>query len=383
MTIRILQIADTMPSPDSGASGTDFQGMLALQRAGAKVDALWTADLGRRIKHYNLRYVYELPTVLRQVVKSKMKMCHYDVVQISQPHGYLAARWIRQNRPETVYVHRTHGFEARVEDALKHWRKMYANERSGLRGWAQQGMAMLLRRNYSGIALHASGHLVSASECSTFLREHYAVPEKRISVIPQAVTTPFLQSASTVNPERLRRLLYVGQHAFVKAPHVLGKIVSHVLARRPQFHFTWVCAVEQHEALKAYFDPAVLERVAFVPNMPQDQLTALYDSHGIFIFPSFFEGFGKAFLEAMSRGLVVIASDNGGMRDIIKSGHNGLKFETGDFIRAADLVLQVADNPGFAQALSRPAIATSNELTWDRFASESLHFYQRLQSLRI
>jgi glycosyltransferase involved in cell wall biosynthesis len=54
----------------------------------------------------------------------------------------------------------------------------------------------------------------------------------------------------------------------------------------------------------------------------------IYDDHGVFLFPSFFEEFGKAFLESMSRGLVLVASNNGGMRDVIKEGQSGLLSNT-------------------------------------------------------
>ena len=67
-------------------------------------------------------------------------------------------------------------------------------------------------------------------------------------------------------------------------------------------------------------------------------LVQVYDRHGVFLFPSFFEGFGKAFLEAMSRGLVVIASDVGGMHDLIRDGENGFLVAPGD---AAALAMRV------------------------------------------
>ena len=42
----------------------------------------------------------------------------------------------------------------------------------------------------------------------------------------------------------------------------------------------------------------------------------------------------------MSRGLVVIASNNGGMRDVIKDGQSGFLTKTGDWRQMADLAIQ-------------------------------------------
>ena len=80
----------------------------------------------------------------------------------------------------------------------------------------------------------------------------------------------------------------------------------------------------------------------------QSDLLRVYDEHGIFLFPSFFEGFGKAFLEAMSRGLVVVASNNGGMKDVIKDGESGFLAKTGDWRQMADLAIQAVENPELA-----------------------------------
>ena len=102
----------------------------------------------------------------------------------------------------------------------------------------------------------------------------------------------------------------------------------------------------------------------------------VYDEHGIFLFPSFFEGFGKAFLEAMSRGLVVLASNNGGMRDVIKNGQNGFLFKTGDCRQMADFAIQLVANSDLAGRISKEARKSSLSYSWHRVAIETASFYE-------
>ena len=112
----------------------------------------------------------------------------------------------------------------------------------------------------------------------------------------------------------------------------------------------------------------------------QVDLMQVYDEHGIFLFPSFFEGFGKAFLEAMSRGLVVLASNNGGMRDVIKNGQNGFLFDTGDWGRMAELALQLLADLGLAKQISKEARKSSLNYSWHRSPSRLHPFTDRLSN---
>ena len=61
--------------------------------------------------------------------------------------------------------------------------------------------------------------------------------------------------------------------------------------------------------------------------------------NGILLYPPLFDGFGKVFLEAMDRGLCVIATKTGGMRDIIDDGRNGFLVEFDNPAQIVDKIL--------------------------------------------
>lgn len=378
MSLRILHIADAMPSPDSGAAGTLFQGVNALVRAGHQVDAVWADELSHRIGHYNLRYLLELPGSYRDVMNRHLRKGDYDVIQIPQPHGYLAAKDLLARGSRAVFVHRSHGLEPRVRDELALWLRQYPMNSSFPRRIARVLMERLLRRNYRGIAKYATGHLVGCSACARYLVEVLGVESNRVATIPEGVSQEFVRNSRCIDDERLRRILYVGQYAFVKAPMVLGAIASQLLARNPEVSFTWVCAKAHHQQALLHIAPEVRNRVCMSDWMPQSQLIDVYDRHGVFLFPSFFEGFGKAFLEAMSRGLVVIAADNGGAHDIITDGVEGFKVVTGDVSMAVAATERALNSPDIAFQMSSMAIRTASKYSWDRFAEECTMFYKRL-----
>ncbi len=74
----------------------------------------------------------------------------------------------------------------------------------------------------------------------------------------------------------------------------------------------------------------MMQRISWLGKVPGDEIQTLYRSHDLFVLPSFFEGFGIVYLEAMGAGLPVIASAAGGAGDFVRHGENGFLLPPGD-----------------------------------------------------
>lgn len=373
-------MANVPPDPNSGAAGTELQTVSALRELGCEVDTVWRQDLTHCIAHGNLHNLIELPLAYRQAMLARHRRKPYDVVHANQPHGYLAAKSAARLRDRPIFIHRSHGFEARVAHDLQPWRERFGGDR---RSFFRRTLSSVLERavehNNRMIARYADGHIVSASQCKQFLVEQYGVDPERVAVIPQAPPADY--QTTPVRPmslERARRILYVGQFAFFKAPMVLARAVERILRAVPEAEFTWVCDRQHHaEALALISDRLLLDRIRLIGPLTQQELMETYDSHGIFLFPSFFEGFGKAFLEAMSRVMVVIASDTGGMADTIKDGVTGFLVPVGDDRLMADRAIGLLKDPDRLQSISLNARMSALDYTWRRTAQQCLEFYRR------
>jgi len=372
-------ISDTPADPNRGAAGTEVRTMHALRALGHEVDAIWAGDLGRRIRHGNLHILLEQPRTYERAAVAALRRKEYDVVHVNQPHGYRAARAVHRLSPRTVFIHRSHGFELNVEETLQPWLKKFgSDERNVARRLATEALAPLLRRHSAAIAREADGHIVSSSLDAAFLHERMGVPEERIAIIPQAAPDSFIHDAAPpMNAQRLRRILNVGQFAFVKGPMIAAAAMNRLAAAQADLRFTWVCDQASEASIRALLSAEANALLEVVPWTTQEALRDVYDAHGIFLFPSFFEGFGKAFLEAMSRGLCVVASDAGGMHDIITSGMDGVLVPSGDAHAIADSVLAIVRDPERAGAMSAAAAVTARRYTWDRVARELTAFYER------
>ncbi len=378
--MRILVGADVPKDPNSGAAGTVYYTNNALRELGHEVDEIWAPDLGRKIRHGNLHYLIELPRRYRDVVRERSSHVQYDVIQLSQPHAYLAAEdHIRSKRPG-IFVNRSHGVELRVEKVVTYWRKRLGFRANRFpRSIFTTILQALLSRHWTSVAKASNGIIVGCEEDRSFLISHLCVSPVKVKVIQYGIPYSFItRKVIPMQGERINRLLYVGQYAFLKAPHILADAVNKLLTLNDEILFTWVCDRQDHDKIMHLFTPKVLNRVHLLNWLPQNELVSIFDSHGIFLFPSFFEGFGKAPLEAMSRGLCVVASDTGGMRDIIRNQENGFLLPVGGVSSLVKKVIMLHDNPDLMSQISCNARTSAIQYTWRRCAEETSKFYELL-----
>ncbi|MEM2240472.1 MAG: glycosyltransferase family 4 protein [Candidatus Bathyarchaeia archaeon] len=79
------------------------------------------------------------------------------------------------------------------------------------------------------------------------------------------------------------------------------------------------------------------------PLYGRDKLEAYVDAE-FYVLPSRYEAFGMTVLEAYASAKPVIASDVGGLKDLVLNGETGLLFETGNFRQLAENMLHLLNN---------------------------------------
>jgi glycosyltransferase involved in cell wall biosynthesis len=101
------------------------------------------------------------------------------------------------------------------------------------------------------------------------------------------------------------------------------------------------------------------QAVTFHGWIPQDKLIAHYDQSDILLVPSLWqEPFGLVVVEAMARGLPVIASDAGGPAEILTHGVDGLLIEPGNERELASAIRLLLQDTATRSRLSHAARTT-------------------------
>jgi glycosyltransferase involved in cell wall biosynthesis len=224
-----------------------------------------------------------------------------------------------------------------------------------------------LRDRQQGIYAGASALL----PMSRWLADHLirsGVPAERVHPVHPGVNAPL--APGTAIPERrrraVRRLLFVGRD-----PHTKGlDLVLAALAglRRGGFdrEVTLTVAGPTGWPYPGDLPPGV----RFLGPVPAGRIGPLLDQHDLFVMPSRLEGFGIAFVEALSRGLPCIGRDAFAMPEIIRPGIGGALVRGWGVEELAATIAATLRDDGLYLRCATEALRVRDHYTWGRAAAQ-------------
>ena len=108
----------------------------------------------------------------------------------------------------------------------------------------------------------------------------------------------------------------------------------------------------------------------------RDDLAAFYSAADIFVFPSFYEGFGLPVLEAMTCGCPVIASNRASLPEV--GGDAAQYVDPDDTEGLAATIRMVLLNEGLAAAMSEKGLEQARRFSWGACARKTFGVYRSL-----
>jgi glycosyltransferase involved in cell wall biosynthesis len=143
----------------------------------------------------------------------------------------------------------------------------------------------------------------------------------------------------------VRSLLFVAQWLPMKGVDTLRQSFTTLARRHP--HLELVCAgtLLGSEDVLATFPDDVRNRVTVVPRVDRRALPGLYARADVFLFPSCYEGFGVALLEAMATRLPIVTTPVGVALDALENGESALlvpKRDPDALVRAVERLMEDA-----------------------------------------
>jgi len=136
-------------------------------------------------------------------------------------------------------------------------------------------------------------------------------------------------------------------------------------------------AVYAPDIHKTIEEAGLRHAVIFAGLVPEDDLIALYQAARVFVFPSFYEGFGLPLLESMAAGVPVAASNASCIPEVGGAG-NAAYFNPYDVPEMAQQIYRAwSDEP-----LRKQLIANGKKhvkgFSWEQMAKETLAIYSQV-----
>jgi glycosyltransferase involved in cell wall biosynthesis len=240
--------------------------------------------------------------------------------------------------------------------------------------------------------------IIRASDVVTVISSHTAAAVRE--VVPGAAvrTIPFgaALDAGAVSPfPRVRQdgdpyqLLFVGRLVERKGVHILLEAVA-ALAERPGLRLVVVGEGPERAALVTVADRlGIADRVEFTGPVSRDELRTRYEQCDAFVLPAIrdakgdVEGLGVVLIEALLQGRPVIASESGGIVDIVRHAQTGLLVPPGDSAKLAEAIDLYMSDPELAAALARNGRAhVLREFSWSTITDRLVEVYEELAGPR-
>ncbi len=304
--------------------------------------------------------------------------------------GYDLSMKLRQDRPDLLHVQYTAPVGCPVPVVVTvHDVSFLEHPEYFTRGRAWQ-LKMTVGRTVRRAARILTGTEVARA---SILKVYGDLEEDKVVVVPYAAASefrpvsreaaaraveerhglggPFILSVGDIQPRKNQIGLIQAFAKLVKGyPQLKHQLV---LVGKP----TWFAA----KVAEAARESGVGERIRFLGFVQDAELLPLYNACDVFVFPSFYEGFGLPVLEAMACGRAVVCSEASALPEVVDGA--ALLFDpygVEEMVRAIADILVDGELRG---RMERLGLQRAAQFSWQKTASRTLEvFHEVMEQVR-
>jgi PEP-CTERM/exosortase A-associated glycosyltransferase len=217
------------------------------------------------------------------------------------------------------------------------------------------GLRYRLSRALETFAFRHASHVTTI--CAGLKQDIVArgIPERRVTIIPNAVDVDTFEFGKAPDEALKARLGlagktivgFIGSFYAYEGLDLLLAALPLVTARIPEARVLLVGGGPQEKELKSVAGRLGIEdRVVFAGRVPHGEVQRYYGIVDVFAYPRKSMRLTELVtplkpLEAMAQGRLLVASDVGGHRELIRDGETGVLFRAGDAASLADAIVRL------------------------------------------
>ena len=202
----------------------------------------------------------------------------------------------------------------------------------------------------------------------------YRGGEKLSRVVPNGVDLSLVPEQTENTP---RAVISVGTLKARKCMDRTLEAFARLAGDYPDATLTIVGIGEMEAQLRARIAELGLEgRVTLTGGLPHAEVLARMAKSDLFVLPSWGEGYGIVYIEAMAAGCIAVGAQGEGIEDTITDGENGFLVPAGDIDATERVMRAVFENRERYAALREKGRRDARALTWARNAQtvEEIYF---------
>ncbi|MCD6576188.1 MAG: glycosyltransferase family 4 protein [Nanoarchaeota archaeon] len=219
--------------------------------------------------------------------------------------------------------------------------------------------------------LNKSDNIIAVSNYSKEILLRSGVSKSKIKVIYNGVNTTKVSNHKYAQ----RKILFFGRlskekgiFTLLDAARVLTGFTFYIVGKGPLYN-----------RIKEYIKHKKIKNVKLLGYLPYSKLKKEILSAEMVVFPSLHEAFPIAILETMSYGKPVIATNVGGIPEMIKDGKNGILIKPNSVRSLTRAITKLHNDKKLRIKLSRNATNTVKKIfAWDTIIKKILNVYMGL-----
>lgn len=250
-----------------------------------------------------------------------------------------------------------------------------------------------MTRNLETWALRRVDHVTTICEGLRADIVARGIPAEKVTVIPNAVDIESFDPGGQQD-ESLKEKLglssctligFIGSFYAYEGLDLLLDAFPKILSQLPDIRLLLVGGGPQEAALKEQAERlGIADKIVFTGRVPHQEVQRYYDLIDVLAYPRHSMRLTELVtplkpLEAMAQGRLLVASDVGGHRELIRDGETGMLFRAGNANSLAETILKLLAKRDYWPELRHAGRAyVEGERNWARSVANYQEMYDRL-----
>ena len=201
--------------------------------------------------------------------------------------------------------------------------------------------------------------------------DRYGIPYTIIPNVLESVGSTF-RARTEINPR------FISIRSLTETYNIKCtlKAFATVQEKKPDASLTLLGDGSLRSELEQYAADRHLQNVTFVGQIPNTEIYRYLDNADIMVSSSRFDNMPVSVLEGFKAGLLVIASNVGGVSYMIEDGQNGYLFESDDDRQMADKMIAAVEHPESTLKMIDNARRCLDDYKWENCREKLLALYK-------